>query len=262
MNPKVRDFLIIVACSVIPIVIVMQLPTDLWAEIGDLPAHPLVVHAVVVLLPVAALWTILAIAKPAILETTFPYLVALSTVTTVLVIAAKASGTSLSAAVGLVDAHAEAGDRLVYVSIALSAVILILAGISKFWPKRTAVLGSSVVAVLVAVVALPMTYIAGHSGAEATWKDAYAEAKQPIGDGDGNWTLSEVQLRNTREECWSVVDGTVYDLTSFVQRHPAGANDIAEMCGKDASEKFLGQHQGQGEPEMWLETLKVGVLSN
>jgi hypothetical protein len=33
------------------------------------------------------------------------------------------------------------------------------------------------------------------------------------------------------------------------------------MCGKDATEDFQGEHQGQGEPEKWLETLKIGKLS-
>ena len=262
MSPRIRKFLIIALCGVIPIVVAMQLPSDLWAEIGDLPAHPLIVHFAVVMLPVVALWTLFAIAKPAVLEKTFPYLFALSVVSTLSVIAAKSSGISLSAAVGLPDEHAEAGDRLVVVAIALSAVILLLAGVSKFWPKRIAMRGISVVAMLIAFVALPMTYITGHSGAEATWKDAYAQAKEPISDGVTRVTMAEVQKRSTREDCWSVVDGTVYDLTSFIQRHPGGADDIAKMCGKDASENFLGQHEGQGEPEMWLGTLKVGVLSN
>jgi len=214
------------------------------------------------MLPVVALWTLFAIAKPVVLEKTFPYLFALSVVSTLSVIAAKSSGISLSAAVGLPDEHAEAGDRLVVVAVALSAVILILAGVSKFWPKRIAVVVVSVVAVLVSVVALPLTYITGHSGAEATWKDAYAEAKEPISDGVSRFTMAEVQKRSTREDCWSVVNGNVYELTSFIQRHPGGADDIGKMCGKDASENFLGQHEGQGEPETWLGTLKVGVLSN
>jgi uncharacterized membrane protein len=262
MSPRSRNFLIIALCGFVPIVVAMRLPSDLWAEIGDLPAHPLVVHFAVVMLPVVAVWTLFALAKPAMFEKTFPYLFALSVVSTLSVIAAKSSGISLSAAVGLPDEHAEAGDRLVVVAIALSTVILILAGVSKFWPKRVAVVGVSVVAALVSVLALPMTYIAGHTGAEATWKDAYAEAKEPISDGEGSLTLAEVQKRSARDDCWSVVNGNVYDLTSFIQRHPGGADNIAKMCGKDASEDFLGQHEGQGEPETWLGTLKVGVLSN
>lgn len=82
MSPRIRNFLIIALCGVISIVVAMQLPSDLWAEIGDLPAHPLIVHFAVVMLPVVALWTLFAIAKPAVLEKTFPYLFALSVIST------------------------------------------------------------------------------------------------------------------------------------------------------------------------------------
>jgi cytochrome b involved in lipid metabolism len=72
--------------------------------------------------------------------------------------------------------------------------------------------------------------------------------------------MDEVRRHDTPDDCWTVVDGNVYDVTTFVARHPAGAGAIEDMCGKDASDDFLGEHGGQGEPEKWLETLKIGVV--
>ena len=122
-------------------------------------------------------------------------------------------------------------------------------------------LAAQVLVTMVGVAALPLTYLAGHTGAQATWEDTYAEAKAPISTESDVFTMSDVERHNTRADCWTVVDGTVYDVTSFVDRHPAGTEDIIEMCGTDASEDFLGQHSGQGEPERWLATLKVGTLA-
>jgi hypothetical protein len=34
------------------------------------------------------------------------------------------------------------------------------------------------------------------------------------------------------------------------------------MCGVDATEDFAGEHDGQGEAEKWLATLKIGVLAD
>jgi hypothetical protein len=175
-------------------------------------------------------------------------------------IVAKSSGDSLAAAVGLPKAHAAAGDRMVSFTIALAVIILVLGAISQLWAKRPAVMSARVLVTIVGVAALPLTYIAGHTGAEATWEQAYAEAQAPIQPEPVGYTMADVERRNTAEECWTVVDGTIYDVSSFIARHPAGSQDIINMCGKDASESFLGQHAGQGEPEKWLATLKVGTL--
>ena len=105
-----------------------------------------------------------------------------------------------------------------------------------------------------------MTVVVGHSGAEAVWKDRYAAAKVPLALGLDEFTADEVAQHNTASDCWTIVDGFVYDVTSFANRHPAGSEAIEEMCGVNASEDFLDEHGGQREPETWLETLKIGKL--
>jgi cytochrome b involved in lipid metabolism len=105
-----------------------------------------------------------------------------------------------------------------------------------------------------------MTYVVGHSGAESVWKDRYAFAKDQEGSNSKEISLAEVRLHNLSTDCWTVVGNNVYDVTSFVSRHPAGSSAIKEMCGTNASEDYLGEHSGQQEPEMWLEKLKVGTL--
>jgi len=34
------------------------------------------------------------------------------------------------------------------------------------------------------------------------------------------------------------------------------------LCGKDGTEDFAEEHNGQGEPEKWLETLRIGVIGS
>ncbi|GJE85004.1 FMN-dependent alpha-hydroxy acid dehydrogenase family protein [Phanerochaete sordida] len=52
----------------------------------------------------------------------------------------------------------------------------------------------------------------------------------------------EVQRHNTRESCWVVVDGQVYDATSVLAWHPAGAEVILQLAGKDATKAFVPIH--------------------
>lgn len=259
---SLKKFILVALAGVVPIAVFMFLPYGVWADIGGLPAHPLIVHGIIVLVPVVAVWVLLSMWRPAVLRKTKLWLWGLSVVATLGVIAAKSSGDSLSAAVGLPNEHADAGNRMIPVMLVLSGTVLLTIFFGLVREVRIANRGSRILASLAAVVALPLTYVAGHSGAESVWEEEYARAQEPISRDFVQFTVEEVQRRNTPEACWSIVDGVVYDMTSFIARHPAGGSDIVEyMCGKDATEDFQGEHKGQGEPEKWLETLKIGVIS-
>ena len=250
------------AAGVVPIIVFLLLPMGTWADLASLPMHPLIVHGVIVVLPVLAVWLLVSAWKPTLFDRTFPVLWCLAVLAALGVIAAKSSGDSLAAAVGLPGAHAEAGTRLVPFTIALAATVLVFGYVRLVRPIRRAQPVARGLAAVLAVAALPLTYAAGHSGAESVWQEDYAAAKEPISPGSISISLDEVRRHAGRDDCWAVVDGIVYDLTSFVARHPAGSSDIEEMCGTDATDDFLGEHEGQGEPQSWLATLRIGVLAD
>jgi len=60
--------------------------------------------------------------------------------------------------------------------------------------------------------------------------------------------LSEVARHNVPDDCWVALNGKVYDLTEFLDRHPGGRTTIMAWAGKDASKFFNGIHQ-----EMWIQ---------
>ena len=55
-------------------------------------------------------------------------------------------------------------------------------------------------------------------------------------------TMDELKLHNTPEDCWVAIHGTVYDLTEFADEHPAGAESITILAGKDGTEAFEAIH--------------------
>lgn len=76
-----------------------------------------------------------------------------------------------------------------------------------------------------------------------------------------SYTLADVSTHNNSTDCWTVVNGSVYDVTSWISRHPGGQNAIKSMCGVDASSSFNGQHGGgQARPASELSGFKIGVL--
>mmetsp|Transcript_107226 Transcript_107226/g.284311 ORF Transcript_107226/g.284311 Transcript_107226/m.284311 type:complete len:717 (-) Transcript_107226:113-2263(-) len=56
--------------------------------------------------------------------------------------------------------------------------------------------------------------------------------------------LSEVNRHCVPEDCWVAIDGKVYDLTEFADRHPGGPSVIMSWAGKEASEVYNHIHKG------------------
>jgi cytochrome b involved in lipid metabolism len=74
------------------------------------------------------------------------------------------------------------------------------------------------------------------------------------------YSMSDVQKHRSTSDCWSVVDGNVYDLTSWIDRHPGGPEAILGMCGTDGSKAYHGQHGNSRRPSSALSLLKIGTL--
>jgi hypothetical protein len=42
---------------------------------------------------------------------------------------------------------------------------------------------------------------------------------------------AQVEMRNSKNACWSIIDGKVYDLTRWIGSHPGGESYILFICG-------------------------------
>ncbi len=63
------------------------------------------------------------------------------------------------------------------------------------------------------------------------------------------YTLEEVSQHASRESCWLVIEGKVYDVTGYISSgfHP-GKEAILQGCGKDATELFNTRPMGSKTP--------------
>jgi cytochrome b involved in lipid metabolism len=76
----------------------------------------------------------------------------------------------------------------------------------------------------------------------------------------GTYTAAQVATHSNASDCWTIVNGGVYNVTSWISKHPGGQAAIKGMCGIDASAQFNDQHGGQGGPERVLASFKIGAL--
>lgn len=82
----------------------------------------------------------------------------------------------------------------------------------------------------------------------------------PTGTASARYRLSEVAKHKTQQDCWAAIDGSVYDLTSWISRHPGGPDKILNLCGTDATAAFRAQHDSQQRPNNQLATFRIGTL--
>jgi cytochrome b involved in lipid metabolism len=61
------------------------------------------------------------------------------------------------------------------------------------------------------------------------------------------YSMEEIAKHSTKEDCWMLIDGKVYDVTNNIGVHPGGAA-ILEGCGKDATTLFETRPVGSGTP--------------
>lgn len=76
------------------------------------------------------------------------------------------------------------------------------------------------------------------------------------------YSLEEVALHNSPQDCWTIIDTSVIDATSFFGTHPGGDDNLAKACGKDATEMFenVKKHDPNGYAK--AKELTIGSLSS
>lgn len=143
--------------------------------ITGLPVHVLVIHAVIVLVPLAAIGALLVVFIPKLRRTYNPLVLVAILISAVSAYVATESGEALSGRVGLPKSHATLGERL-FQAVLVFAVLFIIWFVMERSDQLSSKLKkklSNTLKVFISIAAIgsiTLTVLAGHSGAEASWK--------------------------------------------------------------------------------------------
>ncbi|OKL63683.1 hypothetical protein UA08_01035 [Talaromyces atroroseus] len=78
------------------------------------------------------------------------------------------------------------------------------------------------------------------------------------------FTEAEVQSHNSKKSCYVIIDTKVYDVTEFLEGHPAGEDLILEYGGKDVKDIMsdTSSHEHSDSAYDILAEYHIGFLSN
>jgi cytochrome b involved in lipid metabolism len=78
-----------------------------------------------------------------------------------------------------------------------------------------------------------------------------------------NIAESELSAHNNRSDCWISYQGKVYDITSYLSKHPGGAESIQQFCGTTSKFEvaFTNQHGASQVEKLLLEGIFKGNLN-
>ena len=96
-----------------------------------------------------------------------------------------------------------------------------------------------VIAAVIGIVAFAMNSQKSETSAP---KQIFGTASPTPG---GSGSTIDVSSHNTKDDCWTKIDGKVYNVTAFFGEHPGGDQNLLRACGIDATALFATQG-GQG----------------
>ena len=97
-------------------------------------------------------------------------------------------------------------------------------------------------------------------GAAATPAATPTATPTPSATASG-YTMAQVAANNSAKSCWAVIEGSVYNLTNWINSHPGGSGAIISLCGTEATSSFNAQHANQSRPSSRLSGYLLGPLA-
>lgn len=77
------------------------------------------------------------------------------------------------------------------------------------------------------------------------------------------YTPTDVARHARPEDCWMIIDGRVYDISTYLPDHPSRSGIVEPWCGKEASEAYHTKGRGRSHSagaNALLAEYRIGTL--
>ena len=51
-----------------------------------------------------------------------------------------------------------------------------------------------------------------------------------------------LKLHNTRQDAWTAINGSVYNISPYLDYHPGGVPELMRIAGRDGTKLFGARH--------------------
>lgn len=80
---------------------------------------------------------------------------------------------------------------------------------------------------------------------------------------NAHYTPAELAAHNREDDCWMVINGLVYDFTTYLPQHPAPPEMMLVWCGNEATQAFRTKTKGRPHSPFAVQLLtqyRIGKL--
>lgn len=122
---------------------------------------------------------------------------------------------------------------------------------------------------IIVIVSIVLAAVGGWFVYQAVSGDSTEQPQSSVvnNDGsiplDGSLTADDVAQHDTADDCWTIIGDSVYDITSYISKHPGG-NSIVQACGVDGTRAFEtkgGEGPHSPTAEELLKSFRIGSFS-
>lgn len=101
---------------------------------------------------------------------------------------------------------------------------------------------------------------------EPSTEEKMAEIKRKASAPQKQFTRQEIEKHHEEDDCWIIIDGNVYDVTSVLSWHPGGKGPIMAHAGAvhmDTTDEFMSIHDDYAQSKLKGESNpRDGVVSS
>jgi cytochrome b involved in lipid metabolism len=102
------------------------------------------------------------------------------------------------------------------------------------------------------------------AGLRAADRPAVEPGRPATPAAERRYTAAEVGQHRTQKDCWMVIDGQVYDISSYFEVHPAEPAILLPWCGKEATQAYRTKTLGRphsARADAMLPKYRIGVFA-
>lgn len=70
-------------------------------------------------------------------------------------------------------------------------------------------------------------------------------------------SLEELAKHNSEDDCWVIYKNQVYDLTTWIDKHPGGKEAILNQCGTENFESAFKKQHGDSKASLFMQVAKL-----